>query len=199
MILAALFALVIGVLCGAFWLPDVWAMQVAQGADWVLYALMISVGISIGANREMLRRLREYRVRVLVIPLGVVIGSLLAGAAIAPLTGDSVRQGMAVTAGMGWYSLGGIMVTELLGAQAGTIAFLSNLLRELLAFVLIPMLMKKTGAYTAIAAAGATSEDTTLPVMIRYGGEEVALISVLNGMLVSAAVPTCINLVCQGF
>lgn len=90
------------------------------------------------------------------------------------------------------------MVTELLGAQAGTVTFLSNVLRELLAFALIPILMKKAGAYSAIAAAGATSEDTTLPVMIRYGGEEVALIAVLNGMLVSAAVPICINFICQG-
>ncbi len=199
MILAALFALMIGVLCGAFWFPVTWATLVAQGADWILCALMVSVGVSIGANRKMLLRLRACGVRVLAVPLGVVIGSLLAGAVLAPLAGDSVQQGMAVTAGMGWYSLGGIMVTELLGARTGTVAFLSNVLRELLAFALIPLLMKKMGAYSAIAAAGATSEDTTLPVMIRYGGEDAALIAVLSGILVSAAVPICINLVCQGF
>lgn len=198
MIIAALAALAAGILCGALLLPAGLSAGIADASDFVLYALMFSVGISVGANKLMLRRLRQYNIRIAVIPAGVIAGSLLAGAALAPVLGDSLKTGMAVCGGMGWYSLGGIMVTELLGAQAGTVTFLSNLMREILAFGLIPILMKHAGAYAAIAAAGATSEDTTLPVIIRTCGEDMALISVLNGMLVSAAVPMLLNLICRG-
>ena len=197
MIIAALAALAAGVVCGAFLLPAGVSASIASASDFVLLALMFSVGVSVGANKLMLRKLRQYNIRVVSIPVGVVIGSLLAGAALAPVLGDSLRAGLAVTAGMGWYSLSGILVTGLLGAQTGTVAFLSSLLREVLAFALIPIFMKRVGAYAAIAAAGATSEDTTLPVIIRYGGEDVALVSVINGMLVSAVVPVLLNLICK--
>lgn len=196
MIIAALLALTLGILCGAIWFPAGVSESIARASNLVLLLLMLSVGVSVGANKMMLRELRQYNIRIIAIPVGVAAGSLLAGAALAPLLGDSIRAGMAITGGMGWYSLSGIVVTELMGARIGTIAFLSNLLREILAFCLIPVLVRRFGAYSAIAAAGATSEDTTLPVIIRYAGDEVALISVINGMLTSAVVPLLLNTIC---
>lgn len=196
MIAAALSALVIGVLGGAFLFPDGISAGVSSASNLVLLLLMFSVGVSVGANKLMLRKLRQYNIRIISIPIGVAVGSVLAGTVLAPILGQPLREGMAVTAGMGWYSLSGIVVTELLGTSAGTVAFLSNLLREVLAFCLIPVLIKRFGAYSAIAAAGATSEDTTLPVIIRYAGDEVALISVINGMLTSAVVPLLLNTIC---
>ncbi|MCB6365363.1 lysine exporter LysO family protein [Intestinibacillus massiliensis] len=197
MIIAAIAALILGILCGALLLPAGASESVSAASDLLLYALMFSVGISVGANKLMLRKIKQYNIRVVAIPIGVTIGSLLGGFACAPILGHSLQTGAAIAGGMGWYSLSGIMVTELLGAPAGTVAFLSSLLREVLAFCLIPLLMRRTNAFAAIALAGATSEDTTLPVLIRYGGEDVALIAVINGMLCSAFVPVLINLVCK--
>lgn len=195
MIVAAMVALILGIVCGAVVWPDTESVSAASGV--LLYALMFSVGISVGANRLMLRKIRQYNIRVIAIPIGVTFGSLLGGLACAPVLGDSWQVGAAIGSGMGWYSLSGIMVTELLGAQAGTVAFLASLLREVLAFCLIPFLMRRMNAYAAIALAGATSEDTTLPVLIRYGGEDVALIAVINGMLCSALVPVLLGIICR--
>ena len=68
-------------------------------------------------------------------------------------------------------------------------------MREFLAFIMIPILVKYLNSYAAIAAAGATSEDTTLPMLIKYSSEEYIIISVINGVLCSVAVPILINTV----
>ena len=49
-----------------------------------------------------------------------------------------------------------------------------------------------------IAAAGATSEDTTLPMLIRYTNEETVVFAVLNGIICSTFVPVLISL-CYSF
>ena len=112
---------------------------------------------------------------------------------IAAATGLGLAESVCVTSGMGWYSLCGIMLTDLAGAKAGTVAFLANLLRELLSFVVIPWIAARLNHYTAIAPAGATSEDTTLAVLIRCTGEEIVVLAVVNGVLCSAAVPFLIR------
>ena len=48
--------------------------------------------------------------------------------------------------------------------------------------------------FTAIAPAGATSEDSTLPVLIKYTNEEVTVIAVVNGVICSLVVPIILNL-----
>lgn len=48
LILAALAA---GILCGQFFSPELSA-QISGCSDWVLMLLMLSVGISVGGNRE---------------------------------------------------------------------------------------------------------------------------------------------------
>ena len=70
---------------------------------------------------------------------------------------------------------------------------LSNLLREIFSFFSIPWISKKLNYYTCIAPAGATSEDTTLPMMIRYTNEETVVLSVFNGVICSALVPFLIS------
>lgn len=85
------------------------------------------------------------------------------------------------------------MLESLANAQIGTIAFLSSLMREFIAFMMIPVLVKYLNTFAAIGAAGATSEDSTLPMLIKYSSEEFIIISVINGVLCSVAVPILIN------
>ena len=105
----------------------------------------------------------------------------------------------AIASGLGWYSLSGVMVSEFAGAQLGSITFLSNLMREIFSFFSIPLIAKHLNFPTCIAPAGATSEDTTLPMLIKYTNEETVVLSVINGMICSAAVPILINLCYQIF
>ncbi|MBC8611746.1 Membrane protein of uncharacterised function (DUF340) [uncultured Ruminococcus sp.] len=199
MVYLAIVSLIAGVLCAQFiFTPEISDLLIRL-SDLVLYVLMISVGISVGMNKVVLRKLKEYNLTVLLIPVGIIIGSAAGGGLAALVLQMPLSTCVPIVSGLGWYSLSGVLVGDLIGAEAGTIAFLSNLLREILSFLLIPFIVRHFGPYTAIAPAGATSEDTTLPMMIKYTSEDVVVISVMNGVICSACVPFLINLSYQLF
>lgn len=193
MVIIAVSALLLGVICGQ-WLFSIQLAQTIEFlAEYVLYLLMFAVGISIGTNKMILHKLREYNLTVLLIPFGIVVGSVTGGAICAWILKMPLNASVSIASGLGWYSLCGVLMDELSGAQMGAIAFLSNLFREILSFLMIPLIVKWLNPYTAIAPAGATSEDTTLPMMIKYTKEDVVVLSVLNGVICSALVPVMVN------
>ena len=69
-------------------------------------------------------------------------------------------------------------------------------MREIGSFFAIPLIARHLNSYTCIAPAAATSEDTTLPMLVRYTSEETVVFAVLNGILCSALVPVLISLFC---
>ena len=179
MVYLAIIALLGGIACGMTGLDEnVIVSWITSNKDMILYLLMFLVGISIGFNQGIVSKIKEYHI-------GGIAGGLL--------TGMPLGESTAIASGLGWYSLSGVTIGNLAGAQAGSIAFLSNLLREIFSFFSIPWISKKLNYYTCIAPAGATSEDTTLPMMIRYTNEETVVLSVFNGVICSALVPFLIS------
>ena len=167
MVYLAIIALLGGIACGMTGLDEnVIVSWITSNKDMILYLLMFLVGISIGFNQGIVSKIKEYHIKIFVIPLGIVVGSILGGIAGGLLTGMPLGESTAIASGLGWYSLSGVTIGNLAGAQAGSIAFLSNLLREIFSFFSIPWISKKLNYYTCIAPAGATSEDTTLPMKI---------------------------------
>lgn len=156
---------------------------------------MITVGISVGMNKQVFHKIKEYHVKILIIPIGTIIASVIGGIAGGWVLGMELKDGAAIASGLGWYSLSGVLITELAGAQIGAIAFMSNLLREILSFIMIPFVARKFNKFTAIAPAGATSEDTTLSMLIKYTSEEVVVMAIFNGVICSAMVPVLIKLI----
>lgn len=164
----------------------------AAHAEWVLNILMLLVGMSVGMQQGIIQKIRCNPSKILLLPLGIIAGSVIGGVLSCLVSGLPLCEGMAIASGLGWYSLSGVTIGSLSGAQYGSIAFLSNLMREIFSFFSIPFLSRHLGASSCIAAAGATSEDTTLPMMIRYTDEEHVVLSVLNGVICSACVPVLI-------
>ena len=189
----ALIAVLLGVLCGRLVGENALFAALVSWDGVVLNLLMVSVGISIGQQAGILQKIRQYHFKALIIPLGVTVGSLGAGLAGALLLGYPLAEGAAIASCMGWYSLGGATIGALSGGLYGSVAFLSNLLREILSFFGIPLLARFLNPAACIAAAGATSEDTTLPMMMKYTDEESVVLSVLNGAICSVLVPVLIN------
>ena len=163
-------------------------------SKFILYLLMLSVGVSVGGNKLIFKKLKEYNLKIILIPSGIIIGSIVGGVICALVLGNTLSEGMSIASGMGWYSLSGVMLSELINPEIGSIAFLSNILREILSFVSIPFIVKHLNVYCAIAPAGATSEDTTLPILLKHCGEDIAVIAVLNGLICSSFVPILINI-----
>ncbi len=194
MVILAVVALVGGILYGLSGVEVSAVSLLAQNSDLVLYLLMFLVGISIGMHEGILQKIKQYHIKIFIIPFGIILGSLIGGAVCAPLTGYSLSASTMVASGLGWYSLAGVTIGNLAGAQLGSIAFLSNLMREIFSFFLIPPISRHLNYYTCIAPAAATSEDTTLSMMIRFTDEKTVVLAVFNGIICSAAVPLLISL-----
>ena len=104
---------------------------------------------------------------------------------------------IALLQGFGYYSLSGILITGSKGAELGTVALLSNIIRELLTLLGTPLLARWFGSLAPIAAGGATTADTTLPVITRTCGDELAVVSIYHGMVVDFSVPFLVTFFCS--
>lgn len=193
MVIFTILSLLLGLLYGISDLELELVSAISKNSDLILYLLMFSVGISVGMYRGIVQKIKTYHIRIFLIPLGIILGSMMGGFLCSFFFDMTWRQGTAIASGMGWYSLAGASIGKLGGANLGSIAFLSNLMREIFSFFLIPLIALKLNHYTCIAPAGATSEDTTLPVMLKYTSEETVVLSVLNGMICSFFVPILIS------
>lgn len=193
MVVLALAALILGVIYGLAGLDIALITVISSNTDILLYILMLSVGISIGLHKGLYEKIKQYHLKIFIIPFGIIIGSILGGVVCGLLLNYPINQSAAIASGLGWYSLSGATIGNLAGAKLGSIAFLSNLMREIFSFILIPIVALKFNYYTCIAPAGATSEDTTLPMMIKYTNEETVVLAVLNGIICSSFVPILIS------
>lgn len=189
MICALAFGLFYGLSGAEFVLIDI----MNQNTNLILYILMFFIGISIGMQKDIFSKIKEYHVKIFIIPIGTIVGSFLGGIVCSLILKIPIGYGTAITSGLGWYSLAGVTISSLVNAQLGSIAFLSNLMREMVSFIIIPFLAVHFNYFTCIAPAGATSEDTTLPIILKYTNEETVVMSVFNGIICSLMVPVLIS------
>ncbi|MFW6055082.1 MAG: lysine exporter LysO family protein [Thermodesulfobacteriota bacterium] len=162
---------------------------------YVLYALLFFVGIGVGSDTRALRNILRLHVLGLAIPLAVACGSLAGAAAVSlGLAGISVRDGLAVGAGFGYYSLSSILISQIKGEMLGIIALLSNIFREVLTILLVPLLARYFGKLAPIASGGATCMDTTLPVIHRHLGPRYAVLAAISGIVLTMLVPVLVPL-----
>lgn len=159
-------------------------------STWVIYLLMFLVGVGVGADKKALRALLTINLKIFWIPVGTIAGTL-AGMAVLSLfiRQLSVAELMAVGSGFGYYSLSSVIITEMHSAELGVIALLSNVIREIITLLFAPLFMVLFGKLAPIAAGGATSMDTTLPVITQTSGKEFALMALFHGIVLSILVP----------
>lgn len=178
----------------------------AEVADWLkggvvalyaLYVLMFLVGISVGSDRKALQALKQQQWKVVFVPLGTITGTL-AGVALVSvaLPGRSLSDCLAVGSGFGYYSLSSIFITQYKGAELGTIALTANIMREIVTLLCAPLLVRYFGKLAPISSGGATSMDTTLPVITRFAGKEFVVVSIFHGMSVDFCVPFLVTFFC---
>lgn len=104
---------------------------------------------------------------------------------------------LAVGSGFGYYSLSSIFITQYRGAELGTIALLANIFREILTLLGAPLLAKYFGKLAPISVGGATTMDTTLPIITRYSGESFIIVSIFHGFCVDFSVPFLVTFFCS--
>lgn len=161
-----------------------------------LYVLMFMVGVGIGADKNSWNVLQRMKFQIFLIPLGILIGTFAGTALVSLFLPDlKLKEVLAVGAGFGYYSLSSLFITQLSGETLGVIALLSNLMRELFTLLATPILVHYMGKLAGIASGGATSMDTTLPVISKYSGKEWAIISVFSGVVLTILVPFLVTFI----
>jgi uncharacterized membrane protein YbjE (DUF340 family) len=188
---------ILGIVCGVMhWLPDLNAY--GNVSYLTLCALLFCVGITVGNNTTMLKTFRSLDRRLMLLPLMTIIGTLAATAIAAiGLPHRSLTDCLAVGSGFGYYSLSSIFITQYRGPELGTVALLANIIREVFTLLGAPLLVRYFGQLSPISCGGATTMDTTLPIITRCCGERFVILSLFHGFLVDFSVPFLVTFFCS--
>src|SRR5690606_40713122 len=137
-------------------------------ATWSLMLLLFLIGLQLRNAGLSLRKLLM-NTQGLGIALMLAVSSLLAGVVLIPVLGLPWHDVLALASGFGWYSLSGIVIGDALGPAWGGVAFLHDVLREIIALALIPLVITGRPAM-AIGYGGAPAMAFTLPVIRSSAG-----------------------------
>ena len=188
---------VLGIVCGLMqWLPDLNAY--GNVSFLTLCGLLFCVGITVGNNTELLKSFKQLDARLMLLPLMTIVGTLAATAITSlGMPGRSLTDCLAVSSGFGYYSLSSILITQYRGPELGTIALLANIIREVFTLLGAPLLVRYFGPLSPISCGGATTMDTTLPIITRCSGENFVILSLFHGFLVDFSVPFLVTFFCS--
>ena len=175
----------------------------ADLTEWLLYALVVQIGVSLGASGNLRHIAKSFSFQTMLLPFATISGTLML-TAIAGLVlgGWQLADYLAVGSGMGYYSLSSVLIMDIksddmgveMATQLGVLAVMVNIIREMLALVCGPWLARVFGRYAPVSAAGETSMDVTLPMIVKSTGQEMFPIALMHGMVLEAAVPLLVTL-----
>ena len=187
---------ILGIVCGVMhWMPDLSAL--GNVSFLTLCALLFCVGVTVGNNTAMLKTFRQLDPRLMLLPLMTIVGTLSATAvASLGLPHRGLADCLAIGSGFGYYSLSSIVITQYRGPELGTVALLANIIREVFTLLGAPLLVRYFGPLSPISCGGATTMDTTLPIITRCSGQEFVILSLFHGFLVDFSVPFLVTFFC---
>lgn len=183
-----------------FEIPD--SINLTDISSSVLYVLMFLVGAGIGCDGKIKEIIKFVRPQLLLLPLSTIVGTLSFSALAALILPQwTVWDCLAVGSGMAYYSLSSILIMQLkapvagaaVASQLGAIALISNIVRELIALVGAPFFARYFGKFAPISAGGATTMDTTLPIITQVSGQDIVILSIFHGILVDLSVPFLVS------
>ena len=165
---------------------------------YALYLLLLCVGFSIGQNKELLKSLKNAPRRMMLLPLFTIVFTLAGSVLTTVIVGrHSLTEWMSVGSGFGYYSLSSILITEVKGAELGTIALMYNILLEITTLVTAPIAARYFGPLAPISLGGATTVDTTLPTISKVCGSAFVPISIFHGIVTDFSVTLLVPFFCS--
>lgn len=187
---------VIGLLGGIEKMVPAWLLN-GEVSFVALCGLLLFVGLGIGLNPEMKKEVRSLSPRMALLPVVTIIGSWLGALLIWTVLHRTLSDCMAINSGFAYYSLSSIFITEYRGAELGTIALLANIIREMLTLLGAPLMARWFGPLAPISAGGATTMDTTLPILSQTVGQRYVALSIYHGFVVDFTVPFLVSWWCM--
>ena len=163
---------------------------------WSLCILMAMVGMSVGGNPELATSIKSMNPRIALLPIATILGTYAGCIIVNLFLGHSIADVLAIGSGFGYYSLSSVLISSSRGPHLGSIALISNIIREVFTLLCAPFLARIAGPLAPISSGGATTADTTLPIISSCCGEKFVLISIFHGFVVDFSVPLLVSLFC---
>lgn len=192
---------IVGMLLGYFFIRNAFANNMetfdfisSLGIKIGLCILLIFVGMDLGVEGTVIENFKSVGLRVFMIPVAVVIGTLGASFLMSFVLDVTAREALAIGAGFGWYSLAPGIIMDAGHMTASAISFLHNVMRELLSILFIPTIAKYIGYVETVGMPGAAAMDVCLPIVERATRSEIAVYSFVSGVILSILVPTLVPL-----
>lgn len=131
--------------------------------------------------------------RIMLVPVGCIIGSLL-GVVLYSFWNSHItlKDLIMLSQGYGFYSMSGVVVTELKNAELGSIALMNDLFREIFAILFMYMIGWRYPR-SAISSAGATAMDVTLPMVKQACGNDFIPHAMVSGFVLSVLSPILVS------
>ena len=131
--------------------------------------------------------------QILLVPLGCILGSII-GAFVTAYFVPSIqlKDLIMLSQGYGFYSMTGIVVTELKNTHLGSIALMNDLFREIFAIVFMYIIGWRYPR-SAISSAGATAMDVTLPMVKQACGNDFIPHAMVSGFILSVLAPIVVS------
>ena len=157
------------------------------------YAIVFVSGLSVGYSLNGRKLKKHLIIDVFAMPIFISIGSIVGAMLLGGFAGFNFWQSGLMASGLGWYSLSAIMISDYdIGLAA--MALMINVFREIFAIATIPFIARYVGFFFSLSAGGATSMDTTLPVISRSTNEDTTIIAFANGAILIIVVPALVEI-----
>ena len=171
----------------------------------LLLIMITAVGVQSGQALRAFRQHREHRppgdrsARVIFfgLPVFIMAGTLLFSAGAGLLTDYRWSECMLCAAPMGWQTLGGPMVEDLRGPPLGNLAFLTNMIRDIVSLLMIPLISRGRQAWLGVTPGGVSTMDVLLPGILASSGPLHLFQAVWIGGSCSLWAPFLIHLVAK--
>ena len=163
-----------------------------------LVLLYTGVGFTIGGNKRVLLYMKVLGFRVVLLSLGILLGSVSSGLILGYLLPIPLSTSLMASSGMSYYSLTGAFMTQVFGIEAGTYGFMVNVMREFFTVLLLPLLIRISPG-SAIASGAAGNMDTMLMPITKFVGKDLSLVTLITGVILTILVPFLLPLLAQFF
>jgi len=181
------------------------ALQVDAVLRILLLTMITAVGVQSGQALRAFRQQREHRppgdrsARVIFfgLPVFIMAGTLLFSAGAGLLTDYRWSECVLCAAPMGWQTLGGPMVQDLRGPRLGNLAFLTNMIRDIVSLLMIPLISRGRQAWLGVTPGGVSTMDVLLPGILASSGPLHLFQAVWIGGSCSLWAPFLIHLVAK--
>ena len=185
---AIIIAASVGVASGYFFIPASFINISGNLLIVGLCILLFFVGVDIGIEGTVVQNFKKVGLRILIFPFAILLGTFLFAMLASVFLPISVKESLAIGAGLGWYTLAPVILAEY-STSLSAISFIHNVARELLGIIFIPIVAKKIGYVECTALPGAAAMDVCLPVVEQATKGDIVVYSFVSGVVLSIMVP----------